>query len=190
MRPRRAQVAAIVGLCALFVCGCASSRTELSVVRVEAKTPSALAALLRRPVRTPKSCQLTKPVYLKKWGYALGRWPLRATFASHTDTAHESFRGRLFHGWWYSKVLWFEASPSYHGWLLVRGVDADRNQVGFLFGIDQRPRTALRFHASDPPPGQSAITWNTATLVPHGGCYAYQVDGSSFSYSIVVKAYR
>lgn len=190
MRARLVQGVAIVVVYSVFVCGCASSRQQLAVVRIHEKTPPALVALLRRPVRAPKGCRLSKPVYLKGWGYTLGRSPLRAIFDSRNANARESFRGRLFHGWWYSKVLWFEASPTYHGWLLVRGVDADRNQMGFLFGSGQQPQTALKLHAADPPPGQSALTWSTATLVPHGGCYAYQVDGSSFSYSILVRAYR
>jgi hypothetical protein len=95
----------------------------------------------------------------------------------------------MFHGWWYSKVVWIEP-VAYHGWVVVRGVGLDRSPMGFLLGGSQQPETALRLRYSQPPNGQASLSWATATLVPHGGCYAYQVDGRSFSYSIIVQAYR
>lgn len=107
---------------------------------------------------------------------------------SRHDTARESFQGSLFHGWWYAKVVWLEPL-AYHGWVLVRGVGADGARMGFLFGGSQRPQTALKLPYTRID-GQRGLAWNTATLVPHGGCYAYQIDGPSFSYSIAVSAYR
>lgn len=189
--------AAIAGICALVAVGCgASARAPLTTVRVRADTSPELAALLRRPLRVPRRCKLTAPVYLKKYGWTVGRVPLRAIIGDASrDTARESFtpaRGRL-HGWWYAKVIWLEPSFKYHGWLLIRGIGLDGSRAGFLSPND-RAQTALEFHArrtsAYPPPGQSDLAWSSAALLPHLGCYAYQVDGDSFSYSIIVRAYR
>jgi hypothetical protein len=181
--------AALVSVCGFLATGCGASRVRLEAVRVSAQTPHELASLLGRPVRVPRSCHLTKPVYVKGHGYSLGNWPLRAIMDRQQDSARESFKGGLFHGWWYAKVLWFVPS-TYRGWLLVRGLGLDRSPMGFLLGAAQQGKTALRLHATAPPAGQSGSYWSTATLVPHGGCYAYQVDGRGFSYSILVRAYR
>lgn len=190
MRTSCAKVAAVAGVCLLLATGCASSRAALDVVHVRGRTPAGLAALLQRPVRVPARCDLTRPVYLKGWGYSVGRPPLRAILNARSDSPRQSFQGRLFHGWWYAKVVWFEPSTTYHGWLLVRGVGLNRSPMGFLLDGSEHPRTALELHTVSPPQGQSSLAWPTATLVPHGGCYAYQVDGRSFSYSIIVRAYR
>jgi hypothetical protein len=189
MRTRCGAGAVIIGVCMLLAAGCGASRERLTVVRITAHTPPELAALLRRPVRMPKSCRLTKPVRLKTWGYTLGRQPLRAIVDSFHDGARQSFRGRTFHGWWYSKVVWIEP-VAYRGWVLVRGIGVDQSRMGFLLGGRQRPETALTLHYSPPPNGQSNLAWGTAALIPHGGCYAYQIDGRAFSYSIIVRAYR
>ncbi len=203
MRARAAGCTAVFGLLLVAASGCGASlprpTVPLSIVRASRDTPAALAALLRRPVRVPESCRLTKAMYLTEggWnGWTLGRRPLRAVVDRLHDTAQQSFKlepadARL-RGWWYSKVLWL-APRKYHGWLLVRGVGLDHGSMGFLNGSD-RPRSALTLAdyptPREPPSGQRYSFWTTATLVPRLGCYAYQVDGRSFSYSIIVGATR
>jgi hypothetical protein len=194
---------AVVGVLLLVACvlpttGCGASHTTprapLSVVRVSSRTPRELARLLSRPVRVPKGCRLATPVHLGKWGWTLGRWPLHAIMNRLRNSAHESFEleptSDKLHGWWYAKVLWF-APKTYHGWLLLRGIGLDRSSVGFLEG-GEVAHSALKLdaHATPayPPPGQRYFFWTTATVVPRLGCYAYQVDGRTFSYSIVVQA--
>ena len=185
MSVRLARSVVIIGASAVVATGCGTSRAKLAVLRVHAQTPTELATLLRRPVRTPKRCHLTKPVKLKRWGYTLGKGPLRAIFDSNKDNARVALSKGVFHdGWWNVKVLWFEPSASYRGWLLVRGVGVDGSAVGFVGG-SPRLQTALELHATDPE-----VSWTTGTLLPGSGCYAYQVDGRSFSYSIIVRAYR
>lgn len=188
MRIKVILAATLMGGC-LLVVGCGASREKLAVVAVSNRTPAGLATLLRRPVRVPKHCQLTKPVHLKRWGYALGQQPLLAIIDSRRNSANLIFPPGSYHGWWGTKVLWAEPSADYRGWLLVRGVGLDGSQMGFQ-GADNRPRSALEFHAGSPQPGQSGLFWSTGTLIPHGGCYAYQVDGRDFSYSIVFQAHR
>jgi hypothetical protein len=95
------------------------------------------------------------------------------------------------HSWGGQKVLWF-VLPSYRGPVLIRG--------GRLDG-----KGLVRFENGNIPPSQIRIT--TGTAVPGGvtppagarylpsytrlnrpGCYAYQIDGTTFSHIVVFRA--
>jgi hypothetical protein len=94
--------------------------------------------------------------------------------------------------WSGQKVLWF-VSPSYRGPVLIRGRRLDASGV-------------VRFDGGKLPPAELRITKNMAraggageygqrerpsyTRLRAEGCYAYQVDGTTFSRTIIFQARR
>jgi hypothetical protein len=92
-------------------------------------------------------------------------------------------------GWSGNKVLWWVAG-TYHGPVLIRGRQIDGNErVRFERGLP--PPLELRI-----PAGKGYGPWKGArdrpsyTRVRAEGCYAYQVDGTTFSRTIVFEARR
>jgi hypothetical protein len=93
-----------------------------------------------------------------------------------------------------NKVLWV-ADPAYTGPILIRGRRLD-SPGDVRFGETDGPAMELRLVAGDPkaagphPSGVAAgwPNWPTATRLAQPGCYAYQIDGTSFSYAIVFAA--
>jgi len=95
-----------------------------------------------------------------------------------------------------AKVRW-QIAPGYQGAVLIRGRQLDgSNQLTFNGGLDQTNGNAL---GTEPVLSElrlmggqtnsaSWTTWVTLTRLSHPGCYAYQVDGSSFSYTITFQA--
>jgi hypothetical protein len=89
-------------------------------------------------------------------------------------------------GWVGQKAPWLIA-PSYRGPLLIRGARIDApGAMRFAFDTGQHlaglriaSRTSLQ------PSGWRAVP--ALTLVRGAGCYAYQVDGTTFSHVIVVR---
>jgi hypothetical protein len=89
-------------------------------------------------------------------------------------------------GWSGNKVMWVVAAR-YHGPVLVRGRQLDGPHL-------------VRFQRGSPPPAEFrlglGLTGGTngvrrfpgATRVQAPGCYAYQIDGPSFSRVIVFEA--
>jgi hypothetical protein len=96
----------------------------------------------------------------------------------------ESYRDAK--GWVGQKSPWLIA-PDYHGPVLVRGARIDgTGEMRFAFGTGQHLRT-LRVAAHS---GQQRNGWRvipSLTLVRKPGCYAYQVDGTTFSQVIVIR---
>lgn len=87
-------------------------------------------------------------------------------------------------GIWHAvKVLW-AAAPSYLGAILVRGSRIDAPGA-MRFSLDGgATRTdQLYLPAGGPDPRQ--LGWPSYTLVEASGCYAYQIEGSGFSYTVV-----
>jgi len=84
-----------------------------------------------------------------------------------------------------SKVLWVIA-PRYSGPVLIRGRQVDGSKpLWFQLGGNQPALPEMQL----PPgtiPGWRA--WPSATLLTKAGCYAWQVDGTSFSTVIVFRA--
>ena len=85
-----------------------------------------------------------------------------------------SFIGSAFRG---ARVNW--NASGYSGPILIRG-----RQVGGSgavgFGEGHVPYDELQLQGSGP--------WQSITRVPSTGCYFYQVDGTSFSSTIVFRA--
>jgi hypothetical protein len=80
--------------------------------------------------------------------------------------------------WSGNKVLWFVA-PGTAGPVLVRGKRIDGSD-GVRFGLALVPAGELQLIGAGDHP--------STTRVRAAGCYAYQVDGPSFSYPVVFRA--
>jgi hypothetical protein len=87
-------------------------------------------------------------------------------------------------GRWYSvKTLWY-ARRSYQGPVLIRGARLD-GPGSVVFGEGH----TLGFLADTGSPGHVVgvlRSWPGATWVRAPGCYGFQVDGTSFSYTLVL----
>jgi hypothetical protein len=183
-----ARMAAIAGLAALLA---------LSLLAA----PSAGAfdpwAKLRRPLHIPhiapgSPCPVTparrvspsfgtRPAQGPGPVYPIGGFPT-LTFT------YPPQRYQLWYGssWSGNKVLWI-ARPSYRGRVLIRGRQLDGSRDA-RFGSGLNPSRELRLSSVG---GSSAGGWQnrpsyTRLRVP--GCYAWQVDGTTFSRVIVFKA--
>ena len=92
--------------------------------------------------------------------------------------------------WYGDKVFWF-VLPSYRGRVLIRGgrIDAP-GRVGF--NGTKTPDTELRIEPYDTvswsgqPRGSRGVPSGVRILTK--GCYAFQIDGTSFSRTVVVTA--
>jgi hypothetical protein len=88
------------------------------------------------------------------------------------------------------KVLWISA-PSYQGPVLIRGTRLDASGVVQFSTGGSGPTPEFKL----PEPGSLSAggqadwrDWPSYTTVPQLGCYAYQVDGTTFSSVIVFEA--
>jgi len=145
-------------------------------------------ARLRRPLHLPRlaggapclaaSARHVNPSY----GIALGPGP--AYPVPFRDGTLRYDHGRAAGGWIYVKVLWI-ISAGYRGPVLVRGHQLDgTNWLGFETGA--HPLEELQI----PPVGAgSPGEWRafpSYTRVRAGaGCYAYEIDGTTFSRVLV-----
>jgi hypothetical protein len=88
-------------------------------------------------------------------------------------------------GWYWHKTLW-AVDKRYRGSLLIRGARIDRPGP-MRFGIDHGALRELEL------PAEQQVRWRygiSSTLLRGPGCYAFQVDGTSFSDVIVFAATR
>lgn len=88
-------------------------------------------------------------------------------------------------GAYWHKTLW-AIDPRYDGAVLIRGAGIAPAQT-MLFGYDKRQLPELEF------PKEQSDSWRygpSFTIVPGPGCYAFQVDGDTFSKVIVFEAQR
>ena len=92
-------------------------------------------------------------------------------------------------GWYGQKTPW-SISREYDGPLLVRGARIDRRgQVRFAYGNGEHWRELYWEAGADQslPPNADYRFLASTTLVRTRGCYAFQVDGTSFSKVIVMR---
>jgi hypothetical protein len=86
-------------------------------------------------------------------------------------------------GVWHAvKVLW-TAAPSYTGPILIRGARIDGPGT-IRFSLDGGATQTDELYLPPGGPDPREEGWPSFTFVQAAGCYAYQVDGSSFSYSV------
>jgi hypothetical protein len=91
--------------------------------------------------------------------------------------------------WYAQKTPWW-ISRDYDGALLMRAARIDRRgQVRFAYGEGQHLRELYWEAGADQgiPPNPEYRFLASATLVRVRGCYAFQVDGTSFSQVIVMR---
>lgn len=149
-----------------------------------------MPARLRRPLRLPLlasggSCPTATAGRVNpSYGIALGHGPAYPV-PFRQATLHFD-HGRSAGGWIYVKVLWI-VSTGYRGPVLVRGHQLDgTNWLGFATG--RHPLAELQI-----PPARtgSAKGWRafpSYTRVRAGdGCYAYQIDGTTFSKALAFQ---
>jgi hypothetical protein len=146
---------------------------------------------LRRPLQIPAltsgaPCPVSPAATVTAaFGPALGPGPVYPIYGADDLFAGEQ---TLFPAPWLGrKVLWI-AAPTYTGPVLVRGRQLDGpNEV--RFGSGPAPVAELQLETAaasgSAPPWRD---WPGYTRVRAPGCYAYQVDGSSFSTVIVFQA--
>ncbi len=107
-----------------------------------------------------------------------GSGPVRPT--PSTQLSLTPFVGSAWKG---AQVTWH--ASGYSGPILIRGRQlGGSGAVGFGEGHVPYDELQLLGTAMGAPPGQ----WPSFTRVQGPGCYAYQVDGTSFSAMIVFRA--
>ena len=88
-------------------------------------------------------------------------------------------------GWFWHKTLW-TIDPRYQGPVLIRGGRLDAPQP-VRFAIGQASRADLRMQ---PTRNAQRRYGASSTLLRGPGCYALQIDGTSFSSVVVFSAAR
>jgi hypothetical protein len=147
----------------------------------------AIPRRLRRPLHLPRiapgsPCPVSGRHSVNSlYGPALGSGPVYPAAFDKQSTLY--FGGASFPPpWTGNRVLWI-VGDSYRGPVLIRGHQlGGRWWVGFEGG--KRPASELRLDARRP----GWKDFPTYTRVRVAGCYAYQIDGTSFSRVVVFRA--
>jgi hypothetical protein len=143
---------------------------------------------LRRPLHLPKvsaACPRARStVSAPHARWILGKGPVYPELGSPEGFAN--LRGdRVVERSYRHKTLW-AARPSYRGPFVVRGRRVDAaGSIGFVLG---RVQSELRIPGL---PRNAANQWRyvpTTSALSTPGCYAFQVDGTSFSTTVVFEA--
>ncbi|HEU4324741.1 MAG TPA: hypothetical protein VFS21_16475 [Roseiflexaceae bacterium] len=158
------------------------------------RLPPELSALLSRPLDLPaigpgQPCPKAQGAIVSdRYGPVLGGGPVYpAGLGEEGVLTFNNLSGTAFAGsaWGGGKVLWVVA-PEYHGPALIRGGRLDgAEELRFDTGLD--PAASIWI----PAQATSALMWRerpSYTRVLASGCYAYQVDGDDFSYTIAFEA--
>jgi hypothetical protein len=145
-----------------------------------------LTALLKRPLHFP----VLRPGQLCPATHGTADGPIRPIIAQQPPVIAR--RGIAYLAptsappWLGIKTLWFSV-PAYQGPFVIRAKRLDHSGPVALGGAPALAPLAV-------PSGPTTNSWNGWRTVPGGtwvkspGCYAWQVDGLTFSEEIVVKA--
>jgi hypothetical protein len=169
-----------------------------SAVCVESsgRVPSVLNRPLHFPlVRPGERCPATPgaPISTPYFaGTALGNGPVRPLIASAGDVRHgiADLDPTGTPGWREFKTLWF-STPAYQGPFVIRGKRLDRPGPIVLGGSGALPSVVMPLVVPPGPTVNGGGGWRTVpsgTWAKNAGCYAWQIDGLSFSKVIVVDA--
>ncbi len=102
------------------------------------------------------------------------------------QAARQPFTAFINSRWNGARVTWL-ASSAYTGPILIRGRElAGAHAVGF--GLGNVPYDQLQLKDSAGPSSGGTRRWPAFSRVRGPGCYAYQIDGTSFSDVIVFRA--
>jgi hypothetical protein len=193
-------IAVVLVLFLSTACTPGSMAQKPSVPVASASIPGSpeLNSLLRRPLHLPSlhtenPCP-TSPArrVFPAFGPAQGNGPAyeAATYDQapspsvllYADAAHFGGGGSANQGWGGQKVLWF-VDPRYQGYVLVRGHQID-GPHGMRFQTSLDPQLVINT-ADGGTPWPSMPSY---TRLQAPGCYAYQVDGTTFSDEIIFQA--
>ena len=149
------------------------------------------ATLRARPVNLPTvapgaACPANTTHEVNGFTMALGDGPVYPVGFGPDGVYH--YNGTIEDGGWlYLKVLW-TADTAYKGQALVRGgrIDAP-GEVRFERGADPATELQLAQETALSNPG-SWPNWPTYTRIKGPGCYAYQIDGTNFTKTVVFRA--
>jgi hypothetical protein len=158
------------------------------VVRRPPGTDPVTLATLKRPLRLPGarfSCPLSRVgKSAPNTGFTLGRGPAYPVLGSDQASAELADDARK-RGWYLHKTLWV-ISPEYPGPLLIRGARLDGpGPVRFHHG------GPLRAAVLWPGSNGAKAEWRygpNSTALRTPGCYAFQIDGTTFSRVVVFEA--
>jgi hypothetical protein len=152
-------------------------------------------AKLRRPLRIPRiepgaPCPVTLARTVSpNFGQAQGSGPVYPIGGYPTLTfIYPPQRQQIWYAseWSGQKVLWI-ARPTYRGPVLIRGRQLDGPNA-LRFGRDLNPSREMRLRSVG---GSSPGGWQNRpsyTRLRAPGCYAWQVDGTTFSRVIAFRA--
>jgi hypothetical protein len=166
---------------ALLVAGCSNP------------SQSASQKSLHLPTLSPgASCPTTHGQKVSPdFGLALGNGPVYPVGFDANGVLEYSDAGRFLEGnnsdWGSQKVLWI-IRPDYKGDAVIRGHQID-GPHGLLFGNGLDNGSLLtELELSGNAGGSPWANTPSYTCLQAPGCYAYQVDGDHFSYSLVFQA--
>lgn len=197
-RARAALVAAVVfGVAGVFAWHAFRPLREAAPARPP--SPHSIWSTLRRPLSLPSATAGTCPssplVRIKPVGGGFsggGSWPARGRgpvfVVAEPDTGVMSLRPRDLNalGWYGLKTI-LTANLSYRGPLLVRAEQlVGTGGIGFSSSGEDAP-TSMELHLNTPGDPVDWISWPTVTLLRSSGCFAYQIDGTTFTEVIVFE---
>jgi hypothetical protein len=145
--------------------------------RCQGQCTGSVPAALRRPLSLPSGTGGPCPVTLNADG------PVSPSGDGNDGAA------RVLGSAWLSVGVTWTAAASYSGPILIRGgrIDAP-GALGFGTGAVPYDELQLLDAGLGAPAHGAAREWLTDTRVGSAGCYAYQVDGTTFSEKIVFRA--
>jgi hypothetical protein len=155
---------------------------------------------LRRPLHLPqlgpgRRCPVS-PSHPAPWASQAfnGRGPVYLVGVAGTQggTLAIDFSAPDKSGWYGQKTPW-AIKRSYNGPILIRGGRIDQpGKARFAYGSGQHLRELYWKSGANQalPPDPNFRFLASETLVRRPGCYAYQIDGTSFSQNIVVRVPR
>jgi hypothetical protein len=181
---------------ALLLAACFGGGGERASAPATASMSGSVAARLNRPLHFPQLAGTRCPASRGRYvatptasGIALGSGPVRVFI----DNAGE-LRGGMAHlassrfpGWLALKTHFFSV-PAYQGAFLVRAKSLDQSGP---IALGATPRHAARLFVPSGPAANGLAGWREfpeSTFFKAPGCYAWQVDGLTFSEIIVVRA--
>ena len=184
MRTGRA-TAAVAAVCALAGCSVhhASSPRAPALSRSASPGPTATSSLYR-PLHFPRMsgrrCPVTPGRYRQtpiSGAMTVGAGPVRVLIAN-AGQPRPGFRPASFDGWLALKTH-FISAPSYRGPFLIRArpIGAGRVRIG---------STPAEFGPLVVPAGSGWREQPYFTFVTSPGCYGWQLDGTTFSYDVIV----
>jgi hypothetical protein len=157
--------------------GLAQTAGYATYERCQGTCTGAVPAALRRPLKLPSADGGPCPITLNAQPASTGR-----------ASSGVGFRGVSGSQWMIAEAIW-RVPASYTGPLLIRGAMIGAGTLGF--GTRAVPYDELQLLDAGrgaPRVAGGGRAWITYTRVQTGGCYAYQVDGTSFSEVVVFRA--